>query len=151
MAESQPIRVLIVDDHAVVREALRFSLLAYDDVEPVGEAADGERALQLCAQVQPDVVLMDLLMPGMDGITATRAIRQRYPHTQIVALTSFGEVALVRAALEAGALGYLLKNVTAMELVEAIQTAHTGRATLAPEATQALMSVPPGPPVPGPA
>jgi NarL family two-component system response regulator LiaR len=151
MAESQPIRVLIVDDHAVVREALRFSLLAYDDVEPVGEAANGEQALQLCAEVQPDVVLMDLLIPGMDGIRATRAIRQRYPRIQIIALTSFGEVELVRGAWEAGALGYLLKNITAVELVEAIRAAYAGRSTLAPEATQALMNAPPRPPAPGPA
>jgi NarL family two-component system response regulator LiaR len=142
---------LIVDDHAVVREALRFSLLAYDDVEPVGEAANGEQALQLCAQVQPDVVLMDLLIPGMDGIRATRAIRQRYPRIQIIALTSFGEVELVRGAWEAGALGYLLKNITAVELVEAIRAAYAGRSTLAPEATQALMNAPPRPPAPGPA
>jgi NarL family two-component system response regulator LiaR len=148
MAESQPIRVLIVDDHAAVREALRFALLAYDDVELVGEAADGEQALQLCAEVQPDVVLMDLLMPGMDGISATRAIRQRYPRIQIIALTSFGEVELVRGAWEAGALGYLLKNITAVELVEAIKAAYAGRSTLAPEATQALMNAPPRSPAP---
>lgn len=151
MAKSQPIRVLIVDDHAVVREALRFSLLAHDDVEPVGEAADGEQALQLCAQVQPDVVLMDLLMPRMDGVSATRAIRQRYPRIQIIALTSFGEVELVRGAWEAGALGYLLKNITAAELVEAIRAAHAGRSTLASEAMQVLMNALPSPPGPGPA
>jgi NarL family two-component system response regulator LiaR len=148
MAESQPIRVLIVDDHAIVREALRFSLLAYDDVEPVGEAADGEQAVQLCGQAQPDVVLMDLLLPGMDGVSATRAIRQRYPHIQIIALTSFGEEELVRGAWEAGAIGYLLKNITAAELVEAIRAAHADRSTLASEATQVLMNAPPRPRAP---
>jgi NarL family two-component system response regulator LiaR len=87
----------------------------------------------------------------MDGIRATRAIRQRYPRIQIIALTSFGEVELVRGAWEAGALGYLLKNITAVELVEAIRAAYAGRSTLAPEATQALMNAPPRPPAPGPA
>ena len=120
MTEPSPIRVMLVDDHAVVRSGLGAFLLAFDDLELVGEASSGEESLRLCAQVQPDVILMDLVMPGMDGATATRAIRQQWPQIQVVALTSFGEEKLVKAVLEAGAIGYLLKNVSAEELAEAI-------------------------------
>jgi NarL family two-component system response regulator LiaR len=142
---SNTIRVLIVDDHAVVRTGLKFFVLAYDDLELVGEAESGEQALCLCSQVQPDVVLMDLVMPGMDGISATRAIRQGCPEIQVVALTSFKEQELVQGALEAGAISYLLKDVTADELAEAIRAAHAQRPTLAPEATQALIDAAIGP------
>ncbi len=121
------IRVLIADDHAVVRNGLKFFLLAFDDLELVGEAANGEQALRLCARVQPDVVLMDLVMPGMDGISATRAIHQRYPGIQIIALTSFGEEELVEEALKAKAVGYLSKDVSAEALADAIRAAHVGR------------------------
>ena len=126
------IRVLIVDDHAVVRAGLRFFVLAFDDLELVGEASGGAQALRLCAQGQPDVALMDLMMPRMDGICATRAIRQDYPHIQVIALTSFNDKRLVQDALEAGAIGYLLKNVTAVELADAIRAALARRPTLAP-------------------
>ncbi|MEW5960397.1 MAG: response regulator transcription factor, partial [Chloroflexota bacterium] len=133
MAETKPIRVMIVDDHAVVRSGLAAFLQAYDDLELAGEARTGEEAVQLCAQVQPDVILMDLIMPGMDGAAATQAIRQRCPQTQVVVLTSFKEEALVQKALRAGAIGYLLKDVEAGELVQAIRLAHAGQSTLAPE------------------
>ena len=133
------IRVLIVDDHDVVRTGLKFFVQAFDDLELVGEADCGQKALSLCAQVQPDVVLMDLVMPEMDGISTTRAIRQGCPEIQVIALTSFREQELVQGALEAGAISYLLKNVTADELADAIRAAHTQRPTLAPEATQALI------------
>ena len=126
MTEPNPIRVMLVDDHAVVRSGLAAFLLAFDDLELVGEASSGEEALRLCAQVRPDVVLMDLVMPGMDGTTATRAIRQQWPQKRVVALTSFGEAELVKTALEAGAIGYLLKNVSAGELDQAIRSAHAG-------------------------
>jgi NarL family two-component system response regulator LiaR len=139
MTESGPIRVMLVDDHAVVRSGLGAFLLAFDDLELVGEAGGGEEAL--CDQVQPDVVLMDLVMPGMDGATATRAIRARCPQIQVIALTSFKEKDLVQGALEAGAIGYLLKNVSADELADAIRAACAGRPTLAPEAAQALIQV----------
>src|SRR5688572_26704145 len=131
------IRVLITDDHALVRTGLRFFLLASDDLELVGEAGSGEEALQLCAKVHPDVVLMDLIMPGMNGLTAIRTIRERWPHIQIITLTNFQEAGLVQEALQAGAMGYLLKNVSADELTSAIRAAYAGRPTLAPEATQA--------------
>lgn len=139
MNAANRIRVLIVDDHAVVRNGLRFFLLAYDNLELVGEASSGEDCITLCGQLHPDVVLMDLMMPGIGGVAAINAIRHEYPQTQTIALTSFVDDETVQAALKAGAISYLLKNVSAEELVEAIQAAHVGRATLAPEATQALV------------
>jgi NarL family two-component system response regulator LiaR len=139
MAEREPIRVMLVDDHAVVRSGLGAFLLAFDDLDLVADAGSGEEAVRLCQQVQPDVVLMDLVMPGMDGAAATHAIREHCPHIQVIALTSFKEKELVQGALEAGAIGYLLKNVSADELAGAIRAAHAGRPTLAPEAAQALI------------
>lgn len=139
MNEERPIRVMIVDDHAVVRSGLGAFLLAFDDLEQVAEASSGEEALRLCTQMDVDVVLMDLMMPGMDGATATQAIRQACPDVQVVALTSFKEEELVQKALQAGAISYLLKNVDAKGLAEAIRAAHVGRPTLAPEATAALI------------
>lgn len=133
------IRVLIVDDHALVRSGLRFFLLAFDDLELVGEAASGKEALELCTQLQPDVILMDLMMPEMNGATATRVVSERWPQMRVIALTNFQDVELVQAALQAGATGYLLKNVLAEDLADAIRSAHAGRPTLAPEATQALI------------
>ncbi len=144
----KPIRVLIVDDHALVRSGLRFFLLAFDDLELVGEATSGEEALELCTQVQPDVVLMDLVMPEMNGASATRTICQRWPQTRVIALTNFQDAELVRGALQAGATGYLLKNVSAEELASAIRAAHAGQPTLAPEATQALIETVTHPPTP---
>lgn len=138
-SENDPIRVLLVDDHAVVRSGLRAFLLAFDELDLVGEASDGEEAVALCARVQPDVVLMDLQMPRMDGATATRLIRNANPSIQVIALTSFKEEEVVQGALRAGAIGYLLKNVSAEDLVDAIHSAARGRPTLAPEATSALI------------
>jgi NarL family two-component system response regulator LiaR len=136
---SPVIRVMLVDDHKVVRSGLTALLYAYDDLELVGEAEDGEEAVRLCTRVQPDVILMDLIMPRMDGPTATRAIRQLYPNVQILVLTSFKEDNLVHDALKAGAIGYLLKNVTPDELANAIRAAYRGRSTLAPEAAEVLI------------
>jgi len=149
MVETKRIRVLLVDDHAVVRSGLGAFLLAFDDLELVGEASGGEEAVRLCPQVRPDVVLMDLVMPGMDGAAATRAIRQRCPRIQVIALTSFKEKELVQGALEAGAIGYLIKNVSADELADAIRAAYAGKPTLAPEAAQALIRAATEPPAPG--
>ena len=149
MTQSNSIRVLLVDDHAVVRSGLGAFLLAFDDLELVGEAGSGEEAVRLCERSQPDVVLMDLVMPGMDGAAATRAIRERCPRIQIIALTSFKEKELVEGALEAGAIGYLLKNVSADELADAIRAAHAGKPTLAPEAAQVLIQATREPPSPG--
>jgi NarL family two-component system response regulator LiaR len=139
MTESQTIRVLIVDDHAMLRRGLRFFLNGFDDLELVGEAASAQQALDLCGELAPDVVLMDMVMPDIDGAAATELIRQQYPEAQVLALTSFQEEDLIERALQAGAIGYLLKNVGAEELAEAIRGAHAGRSTLAPEATKVLI------------
>lgn len=144
------IRVVIVDDHNMVRRGLATILKLNPGLELVGEAANGQEAVDLCARTHPDVVLMDLIMPEMDGPTATRVIRQRWPGIQVVALTSFQEKELVRQALDAGAIAYLLKNVTAEDLDATIHEAHAGRSTLAPEAIQALIHVDPAPAGPGP-
>jgi two-component system, NarL family, response regulator LiaR len=133
------IRVLIADDHAMVRSGLAAFLMANDDLELVGEATNGAEAVRLSAQVQPDVVLMDMVMPGMDGPTAIKEIHTAQPEVQIVALTSFPEEDLVQRALVAGAISYLLKNVGADELADAIRRARAGRSSLAPEAAQALI------------
>jgi NarL family two-component system response regulator LiaR len=133
------IRVMIVDDHRVVRSGLGAFLAAYDDLALVGEAASGEEALRIGPIVRPDVVLMDLVMPGLDGAATTERLRAAQPEVQVLALTSFPSDDLVAGVLRAGAIGYLLKNVSALELAEAIRAAHAGRSTLAPEAAQALV------------
>jgi NarL family two-component system response regulator LiaR len=133
----------------MVRRGLATFLKVYDDLELVGEAESGEAAVQLCAKLLPDVVLMDMRMPDMDGPTATRLIRQQHPKVQVVALTSYKEQELVQNALQAGAIGYLLKDVSAEDLARAIRAAQSGRATLAPEAAQALVNAANQPPAPG--
>jgi NarL family two-component system response regulator LiaR len=132
------IRILLVDDHAVVLSGLGKFLMVNKDLELVGEASDGAEAIQMAGLHKPDVILMDLMMPGMDGITATRQIHQKYPQIRVIALTSFSEQNMVQGALQAGAIGYLQKNVTASELGNAIRSAYTGRMTLSPEASQVL-------------
>jgi len=149
ISSSQPIRVMLVDDHTMVRRGLAAFLKVFDDLQLTGEAESGEAAIQLCAEILPDVILMDMVMPDMDGAAATRAIRQQFPHVQVIALTSFKEGDLVKHALEAGAIGYLLKDVSADELAGAIRAAHAGRATLSPEAAQALVETTNLPPAPG--
>lgn len=139
MPEPKKIRVMIVDDHAVVRSGLSAFLMVYPDFEMVGEAENGEEAVTRAPLLRPDVILMDLVMPGMDGVTTTRAIRQRYPNIQIVVLTSFKDDNLVQGALQAGAIGYLLKNVSASELAAAIRSAYARRMTLSSEAAQVLV------------
>jgi NarL family two-component system response regulator LiaR len=146
---SKPIRVMLVDDHMMVRRGLATFMKVFDDLQLAGEAESGEAAIQLCAQVMPDVILMDMVLPVMDGATATRAIRQQFPQVQVIALTSFKEGELIKNALEAGAIGYLLKDVSADDLVRAIRAAHAGRATLSPDAAQALVETTSQPPAPG--
>lgn len=146
---SERIRVLVVDDHPMVRRGLATFLKVFDDLELAGEAGDGKAAIQLCADLQPDVVLMDMVMPDMDGATATRQIRSRSQSIQVIALTSFKEESLVQNALQAGAIGYLLKDVSAEELAQAIRAAHAGRTTLSPEAAQALVQAASKAPAPG--
>jgi NarL family two-component system response regulator LiaR len=134
-----PIRVLIADDHAVVRQGLRAFLDLQEDIEVVGEATNGVEAVEQTRQLLPDVVLMDLVMPEMDGIKATRKIRALSPRTQVIVLTSFAEDEKVFSSIKAGALGYLLKDVSPADLVKAIQAAHRGEAQLHPEIARKLM------------
>jgi DNA-binding NarL/FixJ family response regulator len=145
----RPVRVFVVDDHAVVRRGLRAYLEMVDDMEVVGEAADGEQALEgiaalVAAGQPPDVALMDLLMPVMDGVTATAAIAQRHPETQVVAMTSFAQTDLVHGALQAGAAGYLLKDAEADEVAAAIRAACRGEvhldAAIARQLTRSLVA-----------
>jgi two-component system, NarL family, response regulator LiaR len=144
-----PIRVMIVDDHPLARAGLATFLLAYDDLVLVAEAASGEEAVAKARAVQPDVVLMDMALPGMDGADTIAALKASCPRAKAVALTSFKEEARIQRALAAGAIGYLLKDVSADDLAAAIRNAHRGRPTLAPEATQALIHVATSPPEPG--
>jgi NarL family two-component system response regulator LiaR len=136
---SNPIRVMLVDDHTMVRRGLATFLMVYDDLQLAGEAESGEAAIQMCGEVLPDVILMDMVLPEMDGAAATRVIRQRYPNVQVIALTSFKDKDLIKNALEAGAIGYLLKDVTADELARAIRAAYMGRATLSPDVAQVIV------------
>ena len=139
MNEQPAIRVMIVDDHNVVRSGLSAFLSIMPGLELVGEAENGKEALVRCGLLNPDVILMDLMMPEMDGVTAIRLIHEKHPTVKLLALTSFQEDSLVQGALQAGASGYLMKNVTARELAGAIQSVFAGKMTLAPEATQALI------------
>jgi NarL family two-component system response regulator LiaR len=136
---SGSIRVMLVDDHTMVRHGLATFLKIFDDLQLVGEADSGEAAIQLCSEILPDVVLMDIVLPKMDGITAIRTIRNQYPKIRIIALSSFKEGDIIQNALEAGAIGYLLKDISADDLAQAIRAAYSGRATLSPEAAQALV------------
>jgi two-component system, NarL family, response regulator LiaR len=134
------IRVMIVDDHAMVHIGLTAMLDTCDGVELVAEASSAEEALRLCASTTIDVVLMDLLLPGISGIEATRRIREQYSTIQILALTSYEDIEHVHAALKAGAVGYLLKNISASELRHAIENAYQGRSILSPEVSKALIA-----------
>ncbi len=146
----RPIRVMVVDEHAMVRKGIIAFLKSSADIQIVGEARDGREAVELCERLDPDVILMDLQMPEMDGIAATRLIRAQHPRSQIIALTSFPDRDKVQDALQAGAISYLLKNVSGEDLAEAIRDACAGRATLSPEAVQALIQpVPAAPSAPG--
>jgi NarL family two-component system response regulator LiaR len=141
MTETQPIRVLIVDDHPMVRGGLKDFILAYDWMEAVGEAQNGVEAVEFCAAHEVDVVLMDMVMPLMDGSEATRRILAQGKPVKVIVITSFHEQDLVQSALRAGATSYLLKNVSADELSKAIRAAYGGFSTLAPEATKALIQI----------
>ncbi|OGO39063.1 MAG: DNA-binding response regulator [Chloroflexi bacterium RBG_16_57_8] len=136
---SGQIRVMLVDDHAVVRSGLGAVLASFEDLKLVGEANNGQEAVRLCEQLKPDVILMDLLMPVMDGVTATKAIHDKWPDIRIIALTSFGDRELIEGALKAGAMSYLIKTVSATELATAIRGAVSGKPSLSPEAAQVLM------------
>lgn len=145
MTDTDVIRVIIVDDHAIVRSGLANFLNAFDDLTLVGETDSGSQALKLCEDLRPDVVLMDLVMPGMDGIEATRAINARFADLPVLILSSFGEEEMVHNALQAGAIGYLLKNASIHDMAQAIRSAHAGQTTLSPEAAQTLIRTPSSP------
>lgn len=149
ISSSEPIRVMLVDDHTMVRRGLATFIKVYDDLQLVGEAESGEAAVQLCAEILPDVILMDMSMPGMDGATTTQTIRKKFPQIQVIVLTSFKEGKVIQKALEAGAIAYLLKDVSADDLVRAIRSAHAGRSTLSPEVAQSLVETANLPPAPG--
>ncbi len=149
MTTPRQIRILLADDHMMVRSGLATVLGVYDDMKLVGEAGDGEEAIRLCESLQPDVVLMDLLMPKVDGVAAIRTIKERWPEIQIIALTSFKDKEYVEGALKAGASGYLLKNVSAEELVGAIRRAVAGQPSLSPEAARVLIQKVNQPQIPG--
>jgi DNA-binding NarL/FixJ family response regulator len=136
-----PIRVLVVDDHAVVREGLRTFLELQDGIEVVGEAADGREAIEQAERLRPDVVLMDLVMPKVDGVGAMRALRRTLPETRVIVLTSFAQDDRVLPAIQAGAAGYLLKNVEPSELARAVRAAHAGEAILDPVVAARLVEV----------
>ena len=149
MEKTQTIKVLVVDDHDMVRKGLMVLLEDFDDLQIVGEAGDGQIALDRCRQQPIDVVLMDMIMPRMDGLEATRLIRQACPATQVIGLTSYDDNDHVEQAFKAGAIGYLMKNVTGEMLANAIRKAHQGEAILAPEAAQALIGATTRPPAVG--
>lgn len=138
----KPIRVMIVDDQYIVRSGLATFVAVHPELELVAEAQDGAEAVELANTAQPDVILMDLIMPRLNGVEATRAILQQHPQIKVLALTSFKEKELVQSVLRAGASGYLLKDVTASELAEAIRNIYAGRTALSPEAMQALIESP---------
>src|SRR5437764_1446194 len=133
------IRILLADDHSVVRKGLRLFLTYDPALEVVGEAADGAEGLRLARELRPDVVLMDLLMPVMDGLSAIGALRAELPDTEVIALTSVLEENAVLSAMRAGAIGYILKNTKAEELARAIKAAAAGQVQLSPEAANYLM------------
>jgi NarL family two-component system response regulator LiaR len=139
MDNSEAIRVLSVDDHEIMRGGIHYLLLAVDDIELVGEAHSGEEALNLCETLQPNVILMDIRMPGMDGIQTTQLIRERYPDIQVLALTSFEEDEMIQQAMQAGAIGYLQKGISVDELADAIRSAQAGKPTLSPQAFSVLV------------
>ncbi len=139
MSEDKRIRVLVVDDHPMTRIGLVYSVQLYPDLEVVGDVGSGEEALESCATLRPDVILMDLKLRGMNGVEATRRIRERFPEIRIVALTSFDVGELIEEMLRAGATGYLLKDVSGDEIADAVRGARAGRAVLSPKATAALI------------
>jgi len=134
-----PIRILIVDDHDMLREGLSAFLKAYQDLLLVGEASNGVDAIRLCASLKPDVVLMDLIMPEMTGVETIKAIHANQPEIRFIALSSFGEDALVKEALRGGASGFLIKNISASRLADAIRSAYAGWPTFAPEVASMLI------------
>ena len=142
MNHSSKIKVVIADDHAVLRDGIHYLCMTTSDIELVGEAANGEDALKLCHELQPDVALIDLMMPGMDGIAATRVIREQCPEVKILVLTSFNTPDLLHQAIEAGANSYVLKDVATEEIINAIRLTYKGLTIMSPEVTNILAELP---------
>jgi NarL family two-component system response regulator LiaR len=140
--------VLLVDDHDMVRRGLAVFLEAFPDLQLVGEASTGAEAIDLCGEIRPDVVLMDVLMPEMDGVEATRRIRSTFPDTHVLLLSSSKEEELIKSGIQAGATGYVLKDIGINELAQALRDAHRGQATLSPAVTQVLVTATARPPEP---
>ena len=149
MMKTEPVRLVIADDHNMVRKGLVVLLEDFDDLDVIAEACDGELAVDICRRECPDVVLMDMIIPRMDGISATRAIREFCPETQVIALTSFSDEDHVQDMLKAGAIGYLMKDISGNDLADAIRRAYQGESTLSPEATQVLIRATTRPPAIG--
>lgn len=143
--KKRPIRVLIVDDHVMVRSGLRLFLLAFEDLKSVGEAANGEEAIRICEQEKPDVVLMDMVMPIMDGVRATTEINARFPRIRVIGLTTFYEPEMIQKMVDAGASSFLLKNISATELAQAIRDASEGKSAISPEIQEMLKGKQPSP------
>ena len=139
MNAEEGIRVLSVDDHEIMRGGIKYLLLAIDDIELVGEASSGAQAIQLCETLHPDVILMDMRMPGLDGVQTTRRISEDYPQIRILALTSFEDEETIQQVMQAGAIGYLQKGISIDELASAIRAAQAGKPTLSPEAFDVLV------------
>jgi DNA-binding NarL/FixJ family response regulator len=140
MTQKEPIRILVVDDHKVVRNGLRTFITVHDDLDLVGEAANGKEAIEQCRELRPDVVLMDMKMPVTDGPTAIAHIKGQFPEVNVVALTSFEDEGFAQRALEAGAIGYLFKDIEEEDLMSAIRLAGEGRGVVAPEAMRAIVA-----------
>jgi len=146
--DNKRIRILLADDHDMVRRGLAVFLQAFSDMELVGEASDGIEAIEQCEKLHPDVILMDVLMPQMDGIEAARRIRASHPDIHILMLSSSKDEDLIKSAIQAGAIGYILKDIGIDEMAEAVRNAFHGQSTLSPAATQALVAATARPPEP---
>jgi len=138
--KTRPIRLLLTDDHDMVRQGLAVFLQAFPDMELVGEASDGLEAISRCEELRPDVVIMDVLMPEMDGIEATRQIREKFPDIQVLMLSNSKDEDLIISGLQAGAIGYVLKDIGVHEFAKAVRDAYHGQSTLSPAVTQALVT-----------
>jgi NarL family two-component system response regulator LiaR len=149
LLQEKLIRILVVDDHTMVRRGLATFIGVFDDFKMVGEATNGESSIRLCNELNPDIVLMDMVLPDMDGASATRAIKREHPEIRVIFLTSFKDEVLIMNAMQAGAVGYLLKDISANELAQAIRGAMSGQVTFSPEAARIMLTANKQQPIPG--
>jgi NarL family two-component system response regulator LiaR len=149
LSQEKLIRILVVDDHTMVRRGLATFIGVFDDFSMVGEATNGESSIRLCNELNPDIVLMDMVLPDIDGASATRAIKREHPEIRVIFLTSFKDEVLIMNAMQAGAVGYLLKDISANELAQAIRGAMSGQVTFSPEAARIMLTANKQQPVPG--